>query len=150
MGPSCYIEYRGIRNRTIRGFYCIYIYICVGNLTIIGSDNGLSLAQHQAIIWTNARILLIGPTGTNITLILNQNLSIFIQEKALKLMSAKWRPLFLGLNVLTSLPSVCSVGPLFGNVVLNHRFHSGKITSFIVLKCLLFSESSLMTDSVLI
>ena len=22
MGPSCYIEYRGIRNRTIRGFYC--------------------------------------------------------------------------------------------------------------------------------
>ena len=23
MGPSCYIEYRGIRNRAIRGFYCI-------------------------------------------------------------------------------------------------------------------------------
>ena len=23
MGPWCYIEYRGIRNRTIRGFYCI-------------------------------------------------------------------------------------------------------------------------------
>ena len=22
MGPSCYIEYRGIRNRTIKGFYC--------------------------------------------------------------------------------------------------------------------------------
>ena len=22
-GPSCYIEYRGIRNRTIKGFYCI-------------------------------------------------------------------------------------------------------------------------------
>ena len=22
MGPSCYIEYRGIQNRTIRGFYC--------------------------------------------------------------------------------------------------------------------------------
>ena len=26
MGPSCYIEYRGIRNRTIRGFYCMFIY----------------------------------------------------------------------------------------------------------------------------
>ena len=27
MGPSCYIEYRGIRNRAIRGFYCIcYIF----------------------------------------------------------------------------------------------------------------------------
>ena len=24
MGPSCYIEYRGIRNRTIKGFYCIF------------------------------------------------------------------------------------------------------------------------------
>ena len=23
MGPSCYIEYPGIRNRTIKGFYCI-------------------------------------------------------------------------------------------------------------------------------
>ena len=26
MGPSCYIEYRGIRNRTIRGFYRIEMY----------------------------------------------------------------------------------------------------------------------------
>ena len=35
-------------------------HICVGNLTIIGSDNGLSPNRRQAIIWTNARILLIG------------------------------------------------------------------------------------------
>ena len=34
-------------------------------LTIIGSDNGLSPGQGQAIIWTNAGILLIGPLGTN-------------------------------------------------------------------------------------
>ena len=27
MGPSCYIEFRGIRNRTIRGFYCIINFI---------------------------------------------------------------------------------------------------------------------------
>ena len=40
-------------------------HICVGNLTIIGSDNGLSPGRHQAIIWTNAGILLIGPLGTN-------------------------------------------------------------------------------------
>ena len=26
----------------------------VGNLTIIGSDNGLSPGRRQAIIWTNA------------------------------------------------------------------------------------------------
>ena len=40
-------------------------HICVGKLTIIGSDNGLSPGQRQAIIWTNAGILLIWPLGTN-------------------------------------------------------------------------------------
>ena len=45
-------------------------HICVDNLTIIGSDNGLSPGQRQAIIWTNAVILLIGPLGTNFSEIL--------------------------------------------------------------------------------
>ena len=40
-------------------------HICVGKLTIIGSDNGLSPERRQAIIWTNAGILLIGSLGTN-------------------------------------------------------------------------------------
>ena len=40
-------------------------YICVSNLTIIGSDNGLSLGQRRAIIWTNAGKSLIEPLGTN-------------------------------------------------------------------------------------
>ena len=40
-------------------------HICVGNLTIIGSDNGLTPGRHQAIIWTNAEMLLIGHLGTN-------------------------------------------------------------------------------------
>ena len=40
-------------------------HICVGNLTINGSDNGLSPGRRQAIIWTNAEILIIGPLGTN-------------------------------------------------------------------------------------
>ena len=31
------------------------------NLTIIGSDNGMSPCRHQAIIWANAGISLIGP-----------------------------------------------------------------------------------------
>ena len=39
-------------------------HICVSKLTIIGSDNGLSPGRCQAIIWTNAGILLIGPLGT--------------------------------------------------------------------------------------
>ena len=28
-------------------------HICVGNLTLIGSDNGLSPGRRHAIIWTN-------------------------------------------------------------------------------------------------
>ena len=39
-------------------------HICVGNLTIIDSDNGLSPGQRQAIIWTNSGLFLIGPLGT--------------------------------------------------------------------------------------
>ena len=38
--------------------------ICVGNLTIIGSDNCLSPGRRNAIIWTDAGILLIGPSKT--------------------------------------------------------------------------------------
>ena len=41
------------------------MHICVSKLTIIGSHNGLLPGRRQAIIWTNAEILLIGPPGTN-------------------------------------------------------------------------------------
>ena len=44
--------------------------ICIGDLTISGSDNGLSPGWHQAIIWTNAGILFMGPLGTNFSEIL--------------------------------------------------------------------------------
>ena len=37
---------------------------CFVSLTIIASYNGLSPGQRQAIKWTNAGILLIGPLGT--------------------------------------------------------------------------------------
>ena len=67
--------------------------ICVGKLTIIGSDNGLSPERHQAIIWTNAGILLIGPLGTNLIEMLN--------EMRLKMSSVKCCSFRLGLNVLT-------------------------------------------------
>ena len=38
-------------------------YICVGDQTIIGSDNGLLPGRRQAIIRTNAGILLIESLG---------------------------------------------------------------------------------------
>ena len=48
-------------------------HICVGKLTIIVSDNGLSPGRRQAIMWTNAGVLLIGPLGTNSSEILIGN-----------------------------------------------------------------------------
>ena len=47
-------------------------HICVSKLFIIGSDNGLSPDRRQAIIWTNAGLLLIGTWGTNFSEILIQ------------------------------------------------------------------------------
>ena len=47
-------------------------HICVSKLTIIGSDNGLSPGRRQAIIWTNAGILLIRTLGTNFSEILGK------------------------------------------------------------------------------
>ena len=58
------------------------MHICMGKLTIIDSDNGLSPGWHQAIIWTNAGILLIQTLGTQLQWNLNQNSYIFIQENA--------------------------------------------------------------------
>ena len=75
-------------------------HICVNKLTIIGSDNGLPSDRRQAIIWTNAGILLIGPLGTNFSGILIQILKFSFKKMRLKVSSAKWRPFCLGLNVL--------------------------------------------------
>ena len=77
-------------------------HICVGKLIIIGSDNCLSPDRQQAIVWTNVRLLSIGPLRTYF----NENL-IKIQQFSLKKMhvkrsSAKWRPSCLSLNVLGS------------------------------------------------
>ena len=77
-------------------------HICVGKQTIIGSDNGLSPGRHQAIIGTNAGILLIGPLGTNFSEILIAIEAFSFKKMHLKILSAKWRPFCLGLNVLTN------------------------------------------------
>ena len=75
-------------------------HICVGKLTTIGSDNGLSPGRHRAIIWTNAGIMLIGPLGTNFSEILTGIQQFSFKKMYLKMSSAKWRPFGLGLNVL--------------------------------------------------
>ena len=76
-------------------------YICIGKLTIIDSDNGLSPGRRQAIIWTSAGILLIGPLGTNFNEILIGIQTFSFKKMQLKILSAKWHPYCLGLNVLS-------------------------------------------------
>ena len=75
-------------------------HICVNKLTIIGSDNGLSPGRRQAIVWTNAGILLIGPWGTNFSEILIEIQSFSLKKIRLKMSSAKCCSFRLGLNVL--------------------------------------------------
>ena len=80
---------------------CVRVtHICVSNLTIMGSDNGLSPVLRQAIIWINARILLIGASGTNFSEISIEIHTFPFKKMQLKMSSGKWRPSCLGLNVL--------------------------------------------------
>ena len=76
-------------------------HICVIELTIIGSDNGLSPDRRQAIIWTNAGLLLFGPLGTNFSEILIEILTFSFKKMRLKVSSVKRWPFCLGINVLT-------------------------------------------------
>ena len=77
-------------------------HICVVKLTTIGSDNGLAPGRPQAIIWTNAGILLIGPLETNFSEILFGIHTSSFKKMHLKMSSAKWRAFYLGLNVLNN------------------------------------------------
>ena len=80
-------------------------HICVGNLTITGSDNGLLPGRHQAIIWANVGILSIGSRGTTFSREILVEIHTFsFTEIHLKMSSAKWRPFLsrpqCGLNVI--------------------------------------------------
>ena len=101
----------------ILGMYCLHVYvpwnnlvlthwgrvthICVGKLTITGWDNGLSPERRQAIISTNAGILLIGPLGTNFSEILIKIQTFSLKKIRLKMSSVKCCSFRLGLNVLS-------------------------------------------------
>ena len=76
-------------------------HIFVDKLNIVGSDNGLSPGRHQAIIWTDVGIMLIGLLGTNFSEILSKIHTSLFKKMHLKMSSAKWRQFCLGLNVLT-------------------------------------------------
>ena len=69
-------------------------------LYTIGSDNGWSPDRRHAIIWTNAGMLLIGPSGANFIEIFIGVHSFSFKKIYLKMSSGKWRPSCPGLNVL--------------------------------------------------
>ena len=87
-------------------------HICVSKLIIIGSDNGLSPGRRQAIIWTNAGILLIWPLRTNFSEILIAIETFSFKKMHLKISSTKWRPFCLGLNMLSDCGQVTPCGDI--------------------------------------
>ena len=84
-------------------------HICVGKLTNIGSDNGLSPGRRQAIIWTNAGILLTQTLGINFSEIFSKIHTFSFKKMYLKMSSGKRRPFCLSLNVLSHETMVCAV-----------------------------------------
>ena len=68
--------------------------------TVAILSNGLAPGRRQAIIWTNAGILLIRPVGTNFNEILIEILTFSFMKMRLKVSSAKRWPFCLSPNVL--------------------------------------------------
>ena len=99
-------------------------HICVSKLTIIGSDNGLSPRRRQAIIWTNAGILLFRPLGTKFSDILIEIPTFSFKKMHLKMSSAKWRPFCLGPNVLKGVRIAAYLGK---KITYNHNKKSPRI-----------------------
>ena len=85
-------------------------HVCVSELNTIGSGNGLSPERHQAIIWTSAGMLLIGPLRA-----LNQSSNIFNHENALE-------------NVVCQMASILSRPQCVKKLELTHHFNGLCIT----------------------
>ena len=60
------------------------MHMCIGKLTIIGSDYGLLPGQRQAITWINTGMLWIGPLETNSSEILNGTHAFSFKKMHLK------------------------------------------------------------------
>ena len=75
------------------------IWRCRTGSTLVQVIN-MSPVRHQAVIWTNVDLLLIGPLGTNFSDIMNK-IQTFSQNKMhMKMLSPKWQPFCSGPTVL--------------------------------------------------
>ena len=101
-------------------------HICVSKPPIICSNNVLSPGRRQAIFWTNAGVLLIGPLRTNSS-------EILIQENTFENVIWKWRPFFLGLNVVKKFGIYCNIsdgvyrGPGYWNKSITYKLGCGDV-----------------------
>ena len=88
------------------------MHICIGNLIIIVSDNGLLPGRCQAIIGTNAVTLLIETLRTNFSEFLIKIQIFSFQKMHFKMLSAKWHPFCLSLEC---------VNPILFLIIITHR-----------------------------
>ena len=105
-------------------------HICVSELTTTGSDNGLSPGRRQAIIWSNAGILLNWTIGTNFSEILSEIDTFSFKQMRLK-MSGKWRPYCLVLYVLThwDQDKMAAIFQTFSNGFSGMKMYEFRLTS---------------------
>ena len=75
-------------------------HLCDSKLDHHWFSNGLSPGRHQAIIWTNTGILLIGRLGRNLSGILIETHIFSFNKMHLKMSSGNGGQFCLGLNVL--------------------------------------------------
>ena len=97
---------------------------------IIISDHGLSPGRRQAIFWSNAEILLIGPLATNFRDILIEIHIFSFTEMHLKNSSAEWRPLCLALNIVIMDSRNSSGRSATPRIIYHHKSHTFKDIDF--------------------
>ena len=97
-------------------------HICVSKLTVIGLDNGLSPGRHQAIIRTNARMLLTEPSGTKFSDIFIEIHTFSFKKMLREISSSKQQPSHPGISVLTHW-GLDKNGGRLGDYILNSFSH---------------------------
>ena len=98
-------------------------HIRVSELTIIGSDNGLWPGRRQAIIWTNAGILLIGPLGIHFGEILIEIRTFSFKRMRFKMASIWSRPTCVkpGLVITLDYWTICKEAAINQVTTLYHN-----------------------------